>query len=874
MSLNIDNIGIPYTTSNGVMSINLQSLVAKTTMGFFSIKNTNGNYGLSQEEVDDILKKPKDKQINDFLEKKGIPKISDPGITTLLNKFAEMIADAIAQFGSYFITLANTIGSLTELLKNPTNPENVTKIEDSVSGLKELIKSVTKFFTDTVTWMQETFMGPLVDVKIPSPAFLYQMVEHIPAFPFTIPIPPLNTSLEGTGADKIDLTKLEPRDFTKAQILFNTPYLYQVPNTNKLVEEFNMSPDNTELTAQQLKTTQMIKNIVSFPVKILIGFINKLISAITGAISFNFSEFKDLIKMMIPTLPGIIKLFGSIVDGIIPNFSKTFEQMDFFIKNENLNFTKSEDINKLTEFTKNININNKDVTSEFDQKINDKFENLDKNINNIINKKNEFYKLNKNQLENFLKFLRDSEEGIQKNFKEINKLSSDLFLPDYVMMNTNYTEPIFNLIGTTNKIDFHTYSQRGEIIYPQGHPIENKILKFYSNTTENIREIYDYLNINIDNLTTASETNINILSPDGPTQITPPDVINTFFKQFEGSNLPQETLHSEILDFLNKSKSFLLIENQNIINNYFIKYDKSTLNHLKVTTEDTIRYVENIEEIKKQTREALNVDILITTKNLITQTLDLKSNKNPLPLYQIENDLIDELKNNTLELENLLENSYIAYLTVGTNINIKQKLSNIINYMYDDYNNFKHYEHHISTTGYTQFEYTLDNAESIIQLCNELIEVSFDELFLVTNFTIFEEILELNLGTSSTYIKENIILRYLNMFKNTLESNLNFIIEDENNQNVQYINTLIMINTSILNNVGKIENNTENLKKDFKTKAKTTLDHLKKMSTTPPPTDKMGTYSLSFINIMENFPQMLLNILKSIFEFVLKFLPF
>jgi len=79
---------------------------------------------------------------------------------------------------------------------------------------------------------------------------------------------------------------------------------------------------------------------------------------------------------------------------------------------------------------------------------------------------------------------------------------------------------------------------------------------------------------------------------------------------------------------------------------------------------------------------------------------------------------------------------------------------------------------------------------------------------------------------------------------------------------------------SINDNTLLIKQDNTNLLKDFQNKAGTTLEELKKNSLTPPNTQSIGDNVVSYVNTMKNFPTVLLQILKAIFDFVLSFLPF
>lgn len=76
-----------------------------------------------------------------------------------------------------------------------------------------------------------------------------------------------------------------------------------------------------------LNLLKVILKIFFAPVKILIAFINYLIQAIIGAITFNFKPFKDLIAAMIPSYDSIFKIFLIIIETVIPNFAAIFSEV-------------------------------------------------------------------------------------------------------------------------------------------------------------------------------------------------------------------------------------------------------------------------------------------------------------------------------------------------------------------------------------------------------------------------------------------------------------------------------------------------------------------------------------------------------------------
>lgn len=612
VTVDISQFGVPYmagqNSSPYPVAINIQPMAAKITLAVFQMDSA-----VPEIDANKINDAAPDDKLNKFMEAKGLPSFKQPGLPSLLETFMKMNADAVATFGGYVIVLLKAVKTLIDLLKNPTDPQNVTKITDTVSGLKILIQSVIKFITDTKKWMFDTFMGPLADIKIPSPTFVYNLGEAVPAFPVPIPIPPLNPTLDGVDdKDSFDLTKLDPTDLVKMNLLFNTPYLDKV-DTNAVVEKIEMDNSSTELSAQQLKTVQMIKNVASFPIKLLVGFMNILLSAIIGAITFDFSKIGDLIKMLTPTIEGLTIFSGVIIDAVVPNFSKVFSQMAPFIKTNKLDLSLDKDITKLTEFTKNAKVQTTDNTGDISTQIENKVAELEQSINDLGTKKDGFSALNPWQLKYFIDAFKQS--GITSKLTEINKMQSDAFIPDVLSTSSGLTA-IYNLMSTINSLDSKTYDSNYNLM---SKPVnENAIVTYYSGTTGKI----------------------NIIG--GVTEPERLGVINKFF-----NNYPQEPkLKQDIDSFLNTHYNYLILKDTT----FFTVYNNTALAGLK--NRFNLMFDFNIKQASTKDLRLVLDDYFLNIKSLLQINTDFPDTLKTATtnLFDSININIEVIKNNKSEL--------------------------------------------------------------------------------------------------------------------------------------------------------------------------------------------------------------------------------
>ena len=342
--IDIKDMGVPEDVKideSTAIQLNVQNMVLNAAIGFFNLEpGENKMYGLSQPEIDDLVSTPDDKKVNKFLNQKGLPTPEQPGLTNIIDKFIRSITKSMLFFAKQFIAMKEAVTSLIEALKNPTNPENIKIIQKIIEKLKGILEDIKEFFTDTINWMKKTFMGPLGEIKLPVPSFVYNLGEIVPAFPFPVPIPemkPSKSDIEGfmkkddtQNMDKLMNSLYSYKDYSNVALLNvykNVPYIQNI-DTNTLVDKTfkERNPPDKEKGASDLKNVAMFKGISTSPIKIIIGLINALVGAVIGLLSFDFSKLMDLLKMMSPTIDGMKQLVSTLLDSMIPNASKVMEQ--------------------------------------------------------------------------------------------------------------------------------------------------------------------------------------------------------------------------------------------------------------------------------------------------------------------------------------------------------------------------------------------------------------------------------------------------------------------------------------------------------------------------------------------------------------------
>lgn len=179
--------GVPVEISS-ILSITfpVDKLVDEFVASVFNIKVDFEKQ--SKEEIQKII-----------YEDNSVPTVDEPGLATLIDTFIHLIIKAVGSFAQQIFILTELVKKIKEVLKNPTAKKNVEYLASIPNKIKELIKEVKKFLTDTANWIMEKFLGALSKINIPIPSFEFNIL----GFKLTIPKIDNKGALEGDSKLKI-----------------------------------------------------------------------------------------------------------------------------------------------------------------------------------------------------------------------------------------------------------------------------------------------------------------------------------------------------------------------------------------------------------------------------------------------------------------------------------------------------------------------------------------------------------------------------------------------------------------------------------------------------------------------------------------------
>lgn len=569
--IDFDKIGNPEKVeidSSTSITLNVQKMILETLVVFFNIDSGDyGDYGFGVNDINEINSAPDGEKMNLFLNKKGIPNVDQPGLTNMIDKFIRSIIKSILFFAKQYIAMIESAKSIIEFLKDPTK---LTIFKDAFERITKMLEDIKKMFTDTVNWMKETFLGPLGEVNIPVPSFVYNLGEIVPAFPFPIPIPEIPTipsNMIGFKSEFESMSDFVKRvtasyenqdNLAKINVLKNIPYLQNF-DPSILVMSFQGSESDKELGAVDLKRVGVLKGITTIPLKILIGIINSLVSSVIGLLSFDFSKIQELIKTMLPTLDSIKLLVAKLLDSFIPNVSKVVEQNGDVKPPLN-----QEELMAQKDKIKNLNIDNLSYGGPSKEIFESDINNYEKNISNIIKNRND---LSDNPTENPLRDYIDNIRDISKNMSEleknINDNMSEIFIPNTFQMKE--VIPLVNqIVSNVNSLDKKIDDDGNKInetIY------EDEIVKYFDNISFSLDNIYKYAN---------NEKVLEFIS----------------YYEDHGNLTDLDYLDGYIRD----TENFIKL-NLPTIDKYFDKYDNISIDGIE-DIDKTIRYIKKLKYIK------------------------------------------------------------------------------------------------------------------------------------------------------------------------------------------------------------------------------------------------------------------------------------
>lgn len=310
--------------------------------------------------------------------KNGIASIEKPGIASFIDTFIRVLIKAIGSFAQNVIILCEFVRDIKKALLNPTAPANVKFLKDIIVKIKALIEEVNKFLTDTAGWITEKLLGAFAKISIPIPAFDFNILGFVLSFPkidkigaldsdnSPFKIPKIESSLLADINKKIlDLFAKQKENTTNI-----TNYNKQISDANAELDKLKLdtSIDNTlkiadlnkliaDLTAklqlainidfdklladakaelQQLlpqapvsayteKIKTAITTIITFPITFIMSLFKQMLAALTGLITFDFSEFTKFIEMMKPSIDSVTLFISTFMDTFVSGFSKLYK---------------------------------------------------------------------------------------------------------------------------------------------------------------------------------------------------------------------------------------------------------------------------------------------------------------------------------------------------------------------------------------------------------------------------------------------------------------------------------------------------------------------------------------------------------------------
>jgi hypothetical protein len=274
-------------------------------------------------------------------EENHIPTVDEPGISTLIDAFIRLIIKAIGTFAQQVFTITDLVKRLKLALKNPTDKSNASYISSIPNKIKELMKEATQIFSDTANWIIKKFLGALGKINIPIPAFSFDILG------FELKVPKIDN--KGLIKAKFTIPAKENSEISSLQIQIKTEKLKGSKDKTKL-NELNQKLDakiqSNPIAAFTDSIKKLIIGIIKFPIDFLFGLFKQLIDTLTGILSFDFSGFDKLIKMMKPSVDSVKKLIVGVLDTIITGFSKLYDNVTKKFGKGKKDKKKKEDINE------------------------------------------------------------------------------------------------------------------------------------------------------------------------------------------------------------------------------------------------------------------------------------------------------------------------------------------------------------------------------------------------------------------------------------------------------------------------------------------------------------------------------------------------
>jgi hypothetical protein len=869
-SLGMDEpVEIDSSTS---ISLPVSRMVAEVMLKFFNVeKGEDENYGLSESDVNDINSSPKDKQIDVFLNKLKIPSVEQPGFSNLIDKFIRAITKALLFFAKQFIALKESILAFIEPLKNPTNPQNYEKILQIINKLKGVLDDIKRMFTDTINWIKETFLGPLGEINMPIPSFVYNLGEIVPAFPLPLPIPqipPTNMDSfipEDSSQTIGDLLKsmfgyTDAANVAKLNIYKNIPYV-QLMDTNFLVTNTfgERNPSDKEKASADIRRVSMFKGVSTSPIQIIIKFINAIISAIVGAISFNFNKAVELVKMMVPTIEGMMTLVSKLMDGMIPNISKVSQAVGTNLKYP----TSQEELDNLKKLTTNVNVeleyNSIDPTI-----ISKNIMEYNGIVDDIMNRKQNIERfIGNTPLANYITFVRNKSEELSKKETTVNLQLSAINVPDKFSI-SDYVLSVNELISNVNLLDA-MFDVNGNQTYDR--PNEKKITEFFDGSIPLVLNVNKYFKTR--------------------------NVVQEFFDFFDKvENFPIKM--KDMSQYTSDSESFLRL-NKDIILAYFGKYTENYINISIEKLDKSIDYAKKLRYIKYIIKSTL----LAKYREYRTLLEDFKNNH--LILYETvyrDTTWVTSIENpsNSVDIMNKLENKYykIKQFTFGVEFsyfgkssyysNITNLNSLLIRNIPDALRDFelsrpvREEGQIISTTGQT-IEPTFRKEE-----IDDIIDI-IDQIMNITNYreTLFIEIdpekIEISQYGGVNY-EEDEVIKFLNEMRKLYMIHYDFIQKDKELKIIidqRFITNTLRTKTkdflvNVIDKSEEIDNNDRNIDEIMKP-VYDSIENEKKMAMTPPNMETISDNILPITKIFEAVPSVFLSLFTEVFNYALEPLP-
>ena len=860
----IEDMGVPEDVKideSTSIQLNVQNMVLNTAIGFFRLEpGDNGMYGLTQPEIDDLVSTPDDKKVDKFLNQKNIPSPKQPGLSNIIDKFIRAITKSMLFFAKQFIAMKEAAISLIEALKNPTDPENIKIISKIIEKLKGILESIKKFFTDTVKWMMETFMGPLGEIKVSVPSFIFNLGEIIPAFPFPVPIPEMKPS-------KSDMSSFEKKDSTDdinkvmeqiygykdysnmalLSVYKNTPYIENI-DTNTLVDKTfkERKPADKEKGAADLKNIAMFKGVSTSPIKIIIGLINALVGAVIGLLSFDFSKIIDLVKMMSPTMDGMKQLVSTLLDGMIPNASKVLE------KNQDIKPPSTQqELKSQTDKIKSTNVGNLEFDGPSEKDMETKIESADKSINNLYKGKNKITnKESDSPLKDYIKHIRNNAADISKSESAINGYMSKINSPNtYQVMDKTILKN--DIISNVNSLDTKVDSDGNKV---ESTEVEDNITNFFDNINKKIKDIKKY---------------------EGNKEI------NDFFNYYK--NVKTFPLNIEdVYDYINTTNEFLSL-NKDTITDYFKKYNKDYVDDMIKQTQDAINYVKKLRYIKYITKTKLR-NYLSNYKKLLA---DFRDNI----LMKVGDEWITPINNYSFDNLERIYNEIVKYTysdvytmfskstEFAQNVSLIRAILSGIKTSLRDFTETKkeiestdeHFKKWIRTPTFSKEE-----IDDVITNIDKFLNIHNYNTMLLIEYDI-TSVEQYTYGDNN--YEEDVVIQYLNKIKDMyyvekelIDFDISYGKEhntDENSIRNKFTDFLV----TVIDKSDELENNDDNLMDSMKD-AESSIALQKKLATTPPDTELISQYALPLSGIIENMPKVFLEIFKGIFNYALEGLPF